>query len=109
MDIDAIKRDIVVSLHPLNPEKVILFGSYAHGTPADDSDIDLYIVSKENFIPRTYSENMRHYKKYTRVLKHLKEKVPVDIIVHTLEMNRIFEMSDSSFVKEITAKGVRLI
>ena len=27
-----------------SPEKIILFGSYAHGTPADDSDVDLMVL-----------------------------------------------------------------
>ena len=31
-------------LKPLNPDKVILFGSYAYGTPNEDSDIDLFLV-----------------------------------------------------------------
>jgi uncharacterized protein len=28
------------------PEKIILFGSYAYGTPTKDSDIDLFIVKE---------------------------------------------------------------
>src|SRR3972149_12186978 len=28
------------------PEKIILFGSYAYGTPTEDSDIDLFIVKE---------------------------------------------------------------
>jgi len=28
------------------PEKVILFGSYAHDTPDEDSDIDLFIIKE---------------------------------------------------------------
>ncbi|MCK6412424.1 MAG: nucleotidyltransferase domain-containing protein [Azonexus sp.] len=31
------------------PEKVILFGSQAWGTPTDDSDVDLLVVEKEPF------------------------------------------------------------
>ena len=31
-----------------NPEKIILFGSYAWGTPTKDSDVDLFIVKDEN-------------------------------------------------------------
>ena len=27
-----------------DPEKVILFGSYAYGTPSEDSDVDLLVV-----------------------------------------------------------------
>jgi predicted nucleotidyltransferase len=30
----------------LQPEKVILFGSYAYGQPTPDSDVDLLIVMK---------------------------------------------------------------
>jgi len=26
------------------PERIILFGSYAYGTPTDDSDVDLLVV-----------------------------------------------------------------
>lgn len=29
-----------------NPEKIILFGSYAYGTPNKNSDVDLFIVKK---------------------------------------------------------------
>jgi uncharacterized protein len=109
MNLELIKKSIIDLLKPVNPEKVILFGSYAHGTPTDESDIDLYIVSKEDFFPKNYSENMQHYKKYTYPLKDLKKEFPVDIIVHTLEMNKLFENSGSSFAKEITTKGLRLI
>ncbi len=33
-----IKQQIVQNLMPLNPEKIILFGSYAYGKPNEDSD-----------------------------------------------------------------------
>lgn len=36
--------NIISSLKSINPEKVILFGSYAYGTPTKDSDIDLLVV-----------------------------------------------------------------
>lgn len=29
-----------------NPQKIFLFGSYAHGNPAKDSDLDLCIITK---------------------------------------------------------------
>jgi len=29
-------------------EAIFLFGSYAYGTPADDSDIDIYVVVPDN-------------------------------------------------------------
>ena len=35
-------RDIIVNTIPL--EKLYLFGSYAYGTPTEDSDYDFYAV-----------------------------------------------------------------
>lgn len=40
-DIQKIVQQIVEHCHP---QKVILFGSYAHGTPTADSDVDLLVV-----------------------------------------------------------------
>jgi len=44
VDIEALKHEIVERLKPLDPDKIILFGSYAYGTPNEDSDIDLFLV-----------------------------------------------------------------
>ncbi|MFT5660605.1 MAG: putative nucleotidyltransferase [Sulfurimonas sp.] len=44
IDIEELKHEIVERLKPLNPDKIILFGSYAYGTPNEDSDIDLFLV-----------------------------------------------------------------
>ena len=38
LNIEKIKNEIVELLKPLNPEKIILFGSYAYGIPTEDSD-----------------------------------------------------------------------
>ena len=45
--IDSVKLDIVEKLKPLNLDKVILFGSYAYGTPNENSDLDICIVEDE--------------------------------------------------------------
>jgi len=44
VDIEVLKHEIVERLKPLKPDKIILFGSYAYGTPNDESDIDLFLV-----------------------------------------------------------------
>ena len=104
-----ITKSIVSALLPLKPEKVILFGSYASDTANDDSDVDLYIVSKEDFLPASYAENIRHYKKYSRPLKQLKKDIPLDLLGHTRAMNRVFESNGSSFARDIMESGERLI
>ena len=44
INIEKIKPEIIERLKILEPEKIILFGSYAYGTPRDDSDIDLFLL-----------------------------------------------------------------
>jgi predicted nucleotidyltransferase len=44
VNIEELKPKIVEALKPLKPNKIILFGSYAYGTPNEDSDIDLMMV-----------------------------------------------------------------
>ncbi|MDO8454318.1 MAG: nucleotidyltransferase domain-containing protein, partial [Sulfurimonas sp.] len=54
IDIEVLKHEIVEKLKPLDLDKIILFGSYAYGTPNEDSDIDLYVVTKDEFIPQSF-------------------------------------------------------
>lgn len=102
-------QTIVAALQPLNPEKVVLFGSYAANEPHADSDVDLYIVSQEEFIPASYAENIQHNKKYTSPLKRLKQQIPLDVVVHTRTMNQRFEADDSSFARQIIYYGERIL
>lgn len=39
-----LKYKIIEALKPVNPEKIILFGSYAYGNPGNESDIDLFVI-----------------------------------------------------------------
>ncbi len=41
---EAIERMVQRIVEQFHPEKVILFGSYAYGTPTEDSDVDLMVV-----------------------------------------------------------------
>lgn len=47
IDIEKVKDEIVERLKPLDPDKVILFGSYAYGTPNEESDIDLFLIKDD--------------------------------------------------------------
>ena len=40
-------KDNILSTVGEGCEKIILFGSYAHGTPQKDSDYDFYVVLKD--------------------------------------------------------------
>jgi len=48
IDINKLKIEIVKRLKPLDPDKIILFGSYAYGNPNENSDIDLFLIKDED-------------------------------------------------------------
>ena len=54
------------SLIELNPYLIMLFGSYAWGTPHKDSDIDLLVVTNDDFIPKNYDEKLMLSLKFKR-------------------------------------------
>ena len=105
IDIEVIKHEIVERLKPLDPDKIILFGSYAYGTPTEDSDIDLYVVTKDDFIPQSWKEKSDLTKKVSKTLRDLRTKFAIDLIVHTKQMNNKFRELDSSFSREILNRG----
>ena len=46
-DIITAIKDSILSTVGDNCEKIILFGSYAYGTPRNDSDYDFYVILKD--------------------------------------------------------------
>lgn len=77
------------------PQKIILFGSYARGTQSHDSDIDLLIVkdTQEDFLTRIRS-----------VRKSLLCPLPLDILVYTTD--EINKLKDRWFINDIINEGV---
>ena len=109
VDIAKIEREIVARIAPLSPEKIILFGSYARGTPNADSDIDLYVVTNDNFIPQSWQEKNRIYLGVSREIRDIRKQVPIDLIVHTKKMHERFVALNSFFSREINQEGIRLL
>ena len=56
ININELSTLLKEQLKPINPEKIIIFRSYARGTQTPDSDIDIYIVTKDNFIPKNFKK-----------------------------------------------------
>jgi len=68
---------ITEKLRMINVHKMILFGSYAWGTPDKDSDIDLLVVTNDEFMPQSYEEKSDIFCELQTVLKTLREKYPL--------------------------------
>jgi len=96
------------NLRELNPYLVLLFGSYAYGTPHIDSDIDLLVVTNDEFVPQTFKEKTNLYITVSEHILSISRQVPVDLIVYTLPMYRQFVEGGSSFSKEILNNGIVL-
>ena len=104
----AVQQEILERLKPLQPEKVILFGSYAYGEPTKDSDIDLLVVTNDNFVPCSFQENMQIRLKVSNAILPLRLRYPTDLIVHTKPVHQRFVELNSLFAKDIVDKGVIL-
>lgn len=96
---------INLSLQHLNVNKVILFGSYAKGTHSTDSDIDLLVVTNDNFVFESFAQKMEVKLKIANALNSLRKFADIDLIVHTKPMYDRFIQLDSGFKKEILSTG----
>lgn len=108
-NIERLKREVSERLRCIDPEHIVLFGSYAYGRPGLDSDVDLYVVTKDNFIPQSYKEKRELVRRVSRPLNDLRQKISIDLVVHTRAMHKRFYSSNSSFARDIQEKGVRLL
>jgi predicted nucleotidyltransferase len=102
MDRNEYISKIVERIKEEQPEKIILFGSYAYGRPDNESDIDLFVIKNisANEI-RDFRLNLK-LKLWDLVKKW---NIPVDIIVDNQErMNQRINDGDM-FYKEILSKG----
>jgi predicted nucleotidyltransferase len=77
------------------PEKIILFGSYAYGTPNADSDVDILVVMPAR----------NQGSKAGRIRREVPAPFPMDLIVRTPEELRWRLAEGDSFHTEITSRG----
>lgn len=106
INIEEIKKEIIERLQTLNPEKIILFGSYAWGIPDENSDLDLYVVTGDERIPLNYAEKREIVRRVSSLIQDLRRKLPIDLLVHTKKMSEKFFLLNSSFSREILEKGM---
>jgi predicted nucleotidyltransferase len=81
-----------------HPEKIILFGSYAWGTPHADSDVDLLVIVDSADLPPT-----RRAARAYKCLRGL--RIPVEVIVSTWDEVDRYRDVPSSLTRKILKKG----
>lgn len=93
---EELARFLPLLAGPGGAEKVILFGSFARGEQADESDLDLVVVKRTD---------LPFWKRVIEIRKLLRPRVAVDVLVYTPE--EIEQMANERpFVRdEILGRG----
>lgn len=98
--IQEIIRDIldrIVSSY--SPRKIILFGSFAYGSPDEDSDIDLLIIKDTDKRP------IERWMEVKRLLRDRSRNVSVSPLVYTTrEIEERLAIKDF-FIEEVLERG----
>src|SRR5438094_4783198 len=94
-EIRRFARQVAERFHP---EKIILFGSYAYGTPHADSDVDLLVVMP--------TWNQLH--QAVKISYTIDPPFSLDIIVRTPHNMQWRLAEGDSFLRAITTKGTVL-
>ncbi|GHT37508.1 nucleotidyltransferase [Planctomycetales bacterium] len=94
-------RDRILSC--IEAERIFLFGSYAYGTPHEDSDYDFYVVLPDDSLLKPIDA----LQKIIRHLAQYKMDIPVD--VHANYKHRFEALSlQSTMVRTVADKGIIL-
>ncbi|MDR1030116.1 MAG: nucleotidyltransferase domain-containing protein [Treponema sp.] len=105
MDIDIILEKLIVSLKASDPYKIILFGSYANGTPDKNSDIDIMVILNNDHISKTYEERLNKKIFIRSLLCEINRKIPLDILVYSKEELKLIKKHGNYFIDEVEKTG----
>ena len=82
--------------HRFNPDRVILFGSYALGEATEDSDVDLLVV---------IDHQQKSWQMASEIRKQIRPVFPLDLLVRTpQQLRERLEMGDG-FIEGIIQEG----
>ncbi|MDR0494601.1 MAG: nucleotidyltransferase domain-containing protein [Treponema sp.] len=95
-----ILKEIIIRTVPV--EQIWLFGSYAYGTPHKDSDLDLYVVLKDDTKTRELDAEV----KILGAIGRVKTK-PIDIIANK-KSKYLRLMAGPTMERKIAREGVKI-
>src|SRR6266566_4940009 len=91
----VIRRYARAIAEEFHPDRIILFGSYAYGTPHADSDVDLLVVMPAH----------DPHAQAVRILYRLAAPFPLDLIIRTPEEVAWRLADGESFLTTIMSQG----
>jgi predicted nucleotidyltransferase len=91
----AIRRLVRQIAQKFRPDKIILFGSYADGTPTPDSDVDLLVVMRTR----------NQIEQAAKIDETLERGFPLDLLVRTPKTLAQRLQWGDWFLRDIVARG----
>jgi predicted nucleotidyltransferase len=102
-DLSLIDNAVKTIIKNIEPQSIILFGSYANGTNREDSDIDLFIVKD---IPEDKVREIRISIRYLLKDIQLKNKISYDVLIDSKErIDYRINVVNDPFYQEVFRKG----
>jgi uncharacterized protein len=103
---DKLLPYLQVLVDQFHPKKVILFGSYAYGTPDEHSDIDLLVVydTHQSALKRRIEIRDAWWK-----MPREDRLLPFDLVVSTSDDHRNRLQNSNGFYNTIVEKGLPLV
>ena len=98
-ELDKLK-ELIIGVMPV--EQIFLFGSHARGSPGKNSDIDLYIVLKDDNPLRDLDAGLQISLAIAR-----KKSMPVDIIVKK-KKDFVSRLDDFTLERVVNREGIRI-
>jgi len=105
MDINTVLDNIVTMLKPSDPQKIVLFGSYAAGEQNEHSDVDIMVVLDNDHVAKTYTERLNEKISIRKLVLDVNRKVPLDILVYSKKELNIIKERGNCFIDEIERTG----
>jgi len=96
-ELDKLKELIV---NAIQVEQIFLFGSYARGTPRKDSDLDLYVVLKDDVPLRDLDAGLQ-----IRMAIARKKSMPVDIVAKK-KSDFLSRLNDITLEQTVSRDGI---
>jgi predicted nucleotidyltransferase len=97
IDEDLLQIIVTKIVETVDPQRIILFGSWARGEREPHSDLDLLII-QESTLPRP-----QRYARVRRLFWGM--GLPMDILVYTPEEFTRYQSVPGSFTHTVTQKG----
>jgi len=93
-------KELIITAIPV--EQIYLFGSHAYGAARQDSDLDLYVVLKDDLPMRDLDAGLQ-----IRMAIDRKKSMPVDIIAKR-KRDFISRLDDITLERKVIRDGIRI-